>query len=141
MSKKILLALSIGITLGVLFVAKNCAAAPADSDTETVIATHRVKRGMENDYLKLLDQQWSTLRKLGLVLDKPHLLMRGQDEPGKTYFVEILTWTDHDAADHVPPEVQAIWNKMNASTEARGGHSAIEFPEVHVVELGKPSTD
>jgi hypothetical protein len=135
MKKKIVMVLAAGFLLGASIIAKNFAA-PAADDTETVLSTHRVKAGMENDYQQLLAQNWALLHKLGLVLDQPHLVLRGEED-GKTYFVEVLTWKDHEAADHVPPEVWAIWNKMNAATEARNGHQGIEFPEVHVVPVEK----
>ena len=134
MKKRIFLTLLPSLVLGIVILPKNQAALPADTGTETVLSTHRVKPGMENDYLKLMADNWSLLRKLDLVMDHPHLVLRGEDEPGKTYFVEVFSWKNHEAADHVPAEVWAIWNKMNASTEARGGHRGIEFPEVHVVD-------
>lgn len=137
MRRQVWLIISLGLVLGIAFMAKNRAAASPDTDTETVLSTHRVKPGMENDYLKLLDQDWATLRKLGLVLEQPRILLRGEDEPGRTYFVEIFTWKNHDVPDHAPPEVWTTWKKMNAATEDWGGHRGIEAPEVHMIELGK----
>jgi hypothetical protein len=66
-------------------------------------------------------------------LAAPHLILRGKDDSGKPIFVEILTWRDHEAADHVPAEVQAIWNQMQALVENREGHRGIEFPEFEIV--------
>lgn len=104
-----------------------------DTGTETVICTMRVKPGAEAEFEKVMQVHWPTLRRLKLVEAKPHLLLRGREESGKTYFVEIFTWVNHDVPDHVPPEVQAIWDRMQPLVEARDGHQAIEFPEVEIV--------
>jgi flagellar motor component MotA len=114
-------------------VASAAAAAAQDSDTETVLSTFRPRAGKEDELLKTMGENWSTLRKLGLVLQEPHLVLRGKDDGGKTIFVEILTWRDHEAADHVPAEVQMIWNHLQALVEQRNGHSGIEFPEFEIV--------
>jgi hypothetical protein len=105
----------------------------AQSNTETVIATYQAKQGREEDLLKLLAKHWATIHRLGMVLDQPHLVLRGKDDSGKTYFVEILTWDDPETPDHAPAEVRAIWNEMQTMVEPRLGHQGIEFPEVHVV--------
>ncbi len=104
-----------------------------DSDTETVLSTFRPQAGKEDELLKTMNQNWATLRRLGLVLAEPHLMLRGKDDSGKTIFVEILTWRDHEAPDHVPPEVQAIWKQLQTLVEDRGGHRGIEFPEFEIV--------
>lgn len=104
-----------------------------DSDTETVLSTFRPRAGKEDELLKTMNENWSTLRKLGLVLQEPHLVLRGKDDGGKTIFVELLTWRDHEAADHVPAEVQKIWNHLQALVETRDGHKGIEFPEFEIV--------
>src|SRR5262245_18344305 len=109
----------------------NISAVPATQpDTETVRVTHRVTPGSENAYLDLLARQWAALTKNKLVLDKPHMLVRG-DEGGKPYFVEIFTWVSHESPDNVPADVQDVWGEMGKLVEPRNGHHAIEFPEVH----------
>ncbi len=110
--------------------------AAASKPTETVVVTHRVRAGQESAYEKLLGEQWATLRRLDLVLPKPHVILRGTDESGKTIFLEVLTWRDEDAPDHAPPEVQAIWNALEARAERRLGHRGIEFPEFQIVAAG-----
>lgn len=107
--------------------------AAQDSDTETVLSTFRPRAGKEDELLKTMNQNWSTLLKLGLVLEEPHLILRGKDDGGKTIFVEILTWRDHQAADHVPAEVQTIWNHLQSLVEERNGRRGIEFPEFEIV--------
>jgi hypothetical protein len=112
--------------------ARLCAAGQ-DSDPETVLSTFRPRAGRDRELLETMNLNWSTLRKLGLVLPTPHLILRGTDEEGKTIFVEILTWRDHETPDHVPPEVQTIWNKVETLVENRGTHRGIEFPEFEIV--------
>jgi hypothetical protein len=108
-------------------------AAAQDSETETVLSTMRCRPGKEDELQATLAQEWATLRKLSLVLAAPHVLLKGKDDSGKPIFVEVLTWRDHDAPDHVPPEVQTIWNHLQALVEARDGHKGIEFPEFEIV--------
>ena len=107
--------------------------AAQDSETETVLSTLRCRPGKEDELQSTLAQEWTTLRKLGLVLADPHILLKGKDDGGKPIFVEVFTWRDHDAPDHVPPEVQAIWNHLQSLVEARDGHKGIEFPEFEIV--------
>lgn len=109
------------------------AAAAQDSETETVLSTMRCRPGKEDELQKTLAQEWQTLRKLSLVLAEPHVLLKGKDDSGKPIFVEVFTWRDHDAPDHVPPEVQTIWNHLQSLVEARDGHKGIEFPEFEIV--------
>ena len=60
-----------------------------------------------------------------LVLDKPHVRLRGVDN-GQTYFVEIFTWRDAAIPDHAPTAIQSIWTEMNKLVEGGG----IEIAEV-----------
>lgn len=55
------------------------------------------------------------------------------NDAGKVYFIEILTWKDHDKPDNAPPEVTSIWAQMEALCERRDGHRGIEFYEVRVI--------
>ena len=100
MKNNILMAITVTLVLGAALVNINHAVASPEDDTETVLGTYRVKPGMENELLKLMAEDWSLLRKHELVLSQPHLILRGEDEPGRTYFVEILNWKNHEAADH-----------------------------------------
>jgi hypothetical protein len=106
-------------------------------DTETVYTTFNVIPGKEAEFWKVLERAWPTYHKFGMVLERPHLILRGADDAGRPYFIEVLTWKDHDKPDHAPPEVQAIWDQMTALCEKRDGHRRIEFYEVKVVEPGK----
>lgn len=130
---------SIFVVASWLMLASNSFAQVKDADkaqggTETVYTTFRVIPGKEEEFAKVLAKAWPTYHRLGMVLDRPHLVLRGEDEGGKPYFIEILTWKDHDAPDHAPAEVQAIWDQMNALCEKRDGHRRIEFYEVKIVE-------
>lgn len=124
------------LVFGALTLPKGKAAAPK-SETETVITTFRVKQGKEAEFSKVLAKAWPTYHRFGMVLDTPHIVLRGLDESGKTYFVEILTWKDHDAPDNAPAEVSAIWNEMGPLCEPRLGRPGIEFPEVQIIESPK----
>jgi hypothetical protein len=61
------------------------------------------------------------------------MILRGTDDDGKPVFIEILTWIDHDVADHVPAEVQKVWSQMESLCEPRGGRPGIDIPEFQIV--------
>jgi hypothetical protein len=103
-------------------------------DTETVYTTFYVTPGKEAEFARVLEKAWPTYHKLGMVLDQPHLILSGTDDKGRPYFIEILTWKDHDAPDHAPAEVTAIWDQMTALCERRDGHRRIEFYEVKIFD-------
>jgi hypothetical protein len=111
-----------------------CIALPAaaETGTETVLVTHRVRAGEEAAYAAILDRKWATLRRLELALARPHLILQGTDESGGTVFVEVFTWRNHDAPDNAPPEVVALWRELQARAEKRLGHRAIEFRQYRI---------
>jgi len=111
---------------------------PADS--ETVIATYRARPGKEAELEKTIAVHWPLCRRLGLVLDRPHLILKGTDEAKKTVFIEILAWKDHDAPDNAPAELRGVWDRLQALVEPRLGHRGIEFPEVEVLSLDAGET-
>jgi hypothetical protein len=106
---------------------------PAGS--ETVVATYRAQPGKEAELEKLVSEHWPLCRKLGLALDRPHLVLKGTDESKKTIFVEVMTWKDTDAPDSAPPELRRLWDRMQALVEPRLGHRGIEHPEAEVLAL------
>jgi hypothetical protein len=117
-----------------MLVSLSCAAAAADSP-ETVFSTYRVKKGMETEFQNVHAATWAAYRKYKLVLATPHVVVQGKEESsGAPFFVEILTWINHDAPDHVPAEVRELWNKLEAACEKRDGHSGIEFTEMEIVK-------
>ena len=105
-------------------------AAPADP--ETVMVTLRAKAGAEAELAKVIADHWTTARRLDLVRPDPHVTLKGQDASG-TYFIDIFTWRDASIPDNAPAEIKRIWDDMNRLTEARGGHPALAFAEMTVV--------
>jgi hypothetical protein len=110
-------------------------AAPGGAkDPETVVVTFHVREGKETDMEKLLrEDHWPLLRRLGLVYESPHVLVRGKEAGDKPYFKEVLTWRDHETPDNAPPEVQDVWKRMNEFVEKRGGAPGIEIDEVDLM--------
>jgi hypothetical protein len=128
-----LIAVALWLTLaGSAFAQAGSKGTPKD-DTETVYTTFYVTPGKEAEFWKVLERAWPTYYKFGMVLKRPHLILRGADDAGRPYFIEVLTWKDHDKPDHAPAEVQAIWDQMTALCERREGHRRIEFYEVKVI--------
>ena len=104
---------------------------------ETVVATFHVVAGKETDFEQVLAREWETYTKEKLVFDQPHMILRGKEDDGKTYFVDIFTWVSHSTSDNPPATVQAIWGSMGPLIEARNGHSSMEIKEVQLIVLKK----
>jgi hypothetical protein len=103
---------------------------------ETVHVTYHVQQGKLDEFLKVLKEHYPACLKDGLVLESPHLILTGKEDGGKPAVVEILTWRDEDAPDSVKekhPDVAAIWNRLNALVEKRGGKPGIEIDPVEIV--------
>ncbi len=103
--------------------------------TETMHSIAHVKIGHEAEYAQLSAKAWALYKRLGLVLDRPHVVLRGADEKGRPYFVEVFTWKSPDIPDHAPPEVKAIWQQLEAACEVRDGRPGIDFAEVTAIQL------
>jgi hypothetical protein len=101
-------------------------ASPNDQP-ETVMVTCHAKPGAEAELQRVLTRHWTTARDLKLVLDTPHMSLRGV-ENGATYFVEIFAWRDASTPDHAPAAIQSIWAEMNKLVEGRGVEIAVVTP-------------
>lgn len=100
---------------------------------ETVMVTVHARPGAEAELARVLERHWSAAHALNLVLDTPHMTLRGTDDGGKVYFVDIFTWRDAAIPDAAPPAIQAIWSDMNRLSEARNGRPGIDFTAVSVL--------
>jgi len=133
---RIATAVTIGLTaIGMPAFAQKPPTALPGPGTETMHSVAHVKRGMEGRYAELSAQAWALYRKLDLVLERPHVVLRGADAAGLPYFVEIFTWKSADIPDHAPPEVLAIWKQLEDACEKRDGRPGIDFSEVTAVAL------
>jgi len=103
--------------------------------TETMHSVAHVKRGLEGRYAELSAEAWALYRKLDLVLERPHVVLRGVDAAGLPYFVEIFTWKSADVPDHAPPEVLALWKQLEEACEKRDGRPGIDFSEVTAIAV------
>lgn len=103
--------------------------------TETIHSVAHVKAGHEVEYAKLSSEAWDLYKRMGLVLDSPHVVLRGRDEKGRPFFVEVFTWKSPDIPDHAPPAVKAIWQQLENACEVRDDRPGIDFVEVKALEL------
>ena len=88
---------------------------------------------MESELEKAHAEAWQAYRRHEIANEKPHVILRGKDESGNAYYVEILTWKDRNITMNPPADVMALWGWLEAACEARLGHRGIEFPEVQIV--------
>jgi hypothetical protein len=94
----------------ILFAGFACAA----DEPETVAVTVKAKAGQESNLEAVMKKHWATIRRLDLVTNDPHLLLRGKGG----LFIDIFTWKSGSIPDDAPAEVLAIWKEMNeASTK------------------------
>jgi hypothetical protein len=100
---------------------------------ETVMATFHARPGFEAELEKLIEDHWVAGRRIGAMEPTPHLTVRGIEGDSRTFFVHIFTWRDDRIPDAAPPEILAIWTRMNALVESRDGHAGIEFVQVATV--------
>ena len=122
------------IFIGALAIGVANAQLPGEG-TETVHSVAHVKPGHEDEYAKLSSQAWDVYTRLGLVLDRPHVVLKGADEKGRPFFVEVFTWKSPDIPDHAPPAVKAIWQQLENACETRDGRPGIDFSAVTVIAL------
>ena len=95
--------------------------------------TYHVKAGKEEEMIQVLSRAWEIYRRERLVFSEPHVIVQTRQN-GKPRFMEIFTWVSHDAPDHAPAEVKAIWKEMHLFCEAReGSSSGIDGGEVGLV--------
>jgi hypothetical protein len=98
---------------------------------ETVLVTFHVKPAKADELAQLLTRSWSTYQRLGMVLDKPHFVVRSKESDAN--FFELLSWRSHSMPDTAPAEVRELWNQMEALCEPRNNRSGIEFVEVELM--------
>jgi len=77
-----------------------------------VIVAHRPKSGKGGELLELVRSRVPTLRKEGLVSDRPPTIMRARDGT----IIEVSEWKSREAIDaaHKNPNVLAMWEKFFA---------------------------
>jgi hypothetical protein len=128
---------SLACMLALVLLAGCATTKPAVKDTsstpETVMVTYHVKLGGEAALEQLLTEAWTVYRENHLVLAQPHIILRDQERGGKTRIVEIFTWASHEAPDHAPASVKAIWGKMMSLCEPRDGHIGLEGGEMQII--------
>jgi hypothetical protein len=98
-----------------------------------VLITFHPKRGSEQALADVIARHWAVARRLDLVLDTPHLTLRGTDGRGNAYFVEVLTWRDAAIPDFAPKPILELWDQMNALVESRDARPGLDFRAVNVL--------
>ena len=103
-------------------------------DPQAVVVRYQVRAGSEAEFEKICAEAWETYQRLGLIRDAPHVILRGKDEAGAAYFLELVPWKDRAVTGNPPPEVRTLWARLEGVCEARPSHRGIEFPDLQVVQ-------
>jgi quinol monooxygenase YgiN len=85
-----------------------------------ILCTYRPRKGKEKELLALVKNNWTTLKRAGLVTKDRAVVYRATDKhSGRIYFVESFSWKDEAASDaaHRTPEVMAVWDAMGPLLE------------------------
>ena len=85
-----------------------------------MLCTYRPRKGKEKELLSLVKNNWTTLKRAGLVTKDRAIVYRATDKKsGRVYFVESFSWMNGEASDaaHRNPEVMAVWDAMGALME------------------------
>ena len=121
------------VLIAAAILALSAAAQPTADKPETVMVTYHAKPGAETELARVLDRHWTTARELELILDAGRLTVRGVEDGGKSFYVEIFTWRDAAIPDHAPAAIQSIWAEMSKLVEPRSGRPGIDIVEVSVL--------
>lgn len=94
------------------------------------MCTYRVRSGSEPAFERLLEAHTPTLRRLGLITDRPTLTLFRADDENNPEYVEVFEWSSPEAVSRASevPDVVAIWEPMAGLCEPRNGQPALEFP-------------
>ncbi len=83
--------------------------------------TYRPKKGKEQELLTLVKKHGPALQATGLLHgDLPVVYQATNKRSGETFFVEMFSWRDDQAAGiaHQSPEVMAVWEPMTPMLES-----------------------
>jgi hypothetical protein len=82
--------------------------------------TYRPKQGKEEELFALVKKHGPALMSTGLLAGDPPVVYRATNKrSGQTFFVEMFSWRDDQAAGlaHQTPEVMAVWEPMTPILE------------------------
>lgn len=106
---------------------------------EIVIAMYRPHEGKDAELRDLIREHLPTMRRLGLITERPSILCRSANGT----YLEIFEWTSIDAARqaHEHPEVARVWEAMGAIADfpslATMEESGRRFPHFAPVAPGE----
>lgn len=106
---------------------------PPTPYSETVLITYHVIPGKEQQLQQILADLWKLYENENLIAPQPHLVLSDKDGPNQTCIVEIFTWKDHNAPQHVSDSISKLWDQMHQCCQERNGHPGIDGGEVKVV--------
>ena len=103
-------------------------------DPNAVMVRYQVREECEAEFQAICAEGRQTNLRLGLIREMPHLLLRGKDESGKPYYLELVPWIDRAVTGNPPEAVRELWGRLEAVCEARPGHRGIEIPDLQILK-------
>jgi hypothetical protein len=93
---------------------------------KAVIITYVVKKGRENEFIRVLRKHWKVLRSEGLTTNQLPFILRDPENP--SVFKEIFEWKSQRSFTkaHESEKVQKVWNELMRLT-FDGGIEAAYF--------------
>ena len=110
---------------------------PNETKPEVVFALYRPHPGKDEALRKLIPGHIPALKKLGLITDRPPILVRSRNGS----YIEIFEWVSKNAAGvaHQHPEIAKIWEAMGAIADfpnlATLDEAGDQFPHFEAIDL------
>ncbi len=99
-----------------------------DGSRQYTLATYRVAKEKQEDFVALLKGAEMEMREVGLITSRPVIRMRSLAD--QQLLLEVFEWVDSNAFERAQrdPRIVAWWQKYEA-TWLEGGFGLGQFPE------------
>lgn len=96
-----------------------------------VICHYRPRADTVGALLELIREHRDVYRDAGLGTERPEQVYVGHEQQsGEPLVIAIFEWVDAEASSRANrhPKIAAIWERMDALCEPRGGNPGLDFP-------------
>jgi hypothetical protein len=103
--------------------------------THTVLATFRVRAGLQAELSLHLDRHWHIISQRGFSTGPEPIRLIRHDADGDV-MLELFDWREGGLNDALQdPAVREVWMAIDQCCEPRGGAPQSEFPAIERVRL------